>query len=189
MRSFFMRASARVGTGLLLLLGAAACDRGVPPAPQGNTVVAAPKPGAPKLGAVDRSHRGEPAPAVAFQDPDGMPVTLAAFRGKPVLVNLWATWCAPCIAELPTLNRLAAGGTEVVAVSQDTDVAAAAPFLRGKGFTHLRAYRDPQLGFSVAYQANLPTSVFYGADGRERWRIAGDKDWAGTEARALLAER
>jgi len=184
-----MRSSARVGTGLLLLLGAAACDRGASPAPQGNTVVAAPKPGAPKPGAVDRSHRGEPAPAVTFQDPDGRATMLAAFRGRPVLVNLWAVWCAPCVAELPTLDRLAAGGTEVVAISQDTDPAAAAPFLREKGLTHLRPYRDPQLGLSVAYQANLPTSVFYGADGRERWRVAGGKDWMGAEARVLLAER
>jgi len=186
MRSFFTGAGARVGTGLLLLLGAAACDRGASPAPQGNTVAA---PAASKPGAVDRSHRGEPAPAVAFQDADGRPVTLASFKGTPVLVNLWATWCAPCVAELPTLDRLAAGGTEVVAVSQDTDPAAAAPFLGGKGLTHLRPYRDPQLGLSVAYQANLPTSVFYGADGRERWRVAGGKDWTGAEARVLLTER
>ena len=142
----------------------------------------------PRAGAVDRTHKGEPAPTVAFEAPDGKPTTLAAFRGKPVLVNLWATWCAPCIAELPTLDRLNGSGTRVVAVSQDTDAAKPAPFLASKGVS-LAPYRDPRLALSVAYAANLPTSIFYAADGRELWRVAGGRDWASADTRALLAER
>lgn len=178
-----MLSSWRSGTGLLLLCASAACDRGAPDQPQ-----ATPSASAPKAGSVDRGHKGEAAPTVAFEGPDGKPVTLAAFGGTPVLVNLWATWCAPCVAELPTLDALAKSGTRVVAVSQDTDPATVAPFLKGKGVS-LTPYRDPKLGLSVAYAVNLPTSIFYGADGKERWRVTGGKDWTGAEAKALLAER
>ena len=55
---------------------------------------------------VDRSHKGEPAPVVKFKNPDGGDFDLAKFKGGPVLVNLWASWCAPCIKELPTLQEL-----------------------------------------------------------------------------------
>ena len=70
------------------------------------------------------SHKGKPAPDAAFNDPDGGEISLADFKGKPVLVNLWATWCAPCVKELPTLDRLPGaprdGGCSVVAISQDS---------------------------------------------------------------------
>lgn len=129
-------------------------------------------------------------PDVAFQHPDGRPARLADFRGRPVLLNLWATWCAPCIAELPTLNAVAATpGLTVLAVSQDTQPEKVAPFLAQRGLKALQPYRDPRLALSVALAANLPTTVFYGADGRERWRLTGGFDWAGAPARALLAER
>jgi thiol-disulfide isomerase/thioredoxin len=144
----------------------------------------------PKPGAVDRSHAGEAMPDAAFERPDGSETRLADFKGTPVLLNLWATWCAPCVAELPTLDKAAATpGVTVLAVSQDTDAAKVAPFLAQRGVKALKPYRDPKLGLSVALAANLPTTVFYGADGRERWRMAGGFDWAGTEAKALLAER
>src|SRR4051812_37816274 len=69
----------------------------------------------------DRSHKGTPAPDATFNDPDGNQTSLAEFSGNPVLVNLWATWCAPCVKELPTLDRLSgAKHIAVVAVSQDS---------------------------------------------------------------------
>src|SRR5258707_717019 len=74
---------------------------------------------------VDRSHKGQPAPGSDFKNPDGGEMSLADFHGTPVLVNLWATWCAPCVKELPTLDRLAQshdidGELGVIAVSQDS---------------------------------------------------------------------
>src|ERR1051325_6992811 len=53
---------------------------------------------------VDRSHKGAPAPEADFKNPDGGAISLADFKGTPVLVNLWASWCGPCIKELPTLD-------------------------------------------------------------------------------------
>ncbi len=145
-----------------------------------------------KPGEIDRSHKGNAAPTVTFTAPDGKAVTLADFKGTPVLLNLWATWCAPCVAELPTLDALAVqkgAVLKVLTVSQDLEgKAKAVPFLKDKGIAHLPAYTDPSLGLSLAYQANLPTTVLIDAEGREVWRVSGSLDWTGAEAAALIAE-
>lgn len=139
----------------------------------------------------DRSHAGTPAPAFGFTDPAGKAITLAAFRGKPVLVNLWATWCGPCVKELPTLDALAersAGRLTVVTLSQDTDAAKAKAFLVGRGLPHLGAYTDASMQWLPAVTANLPTSILYGADGKERWRVLGDRDWTDAESMKAVAD-
>ena len=103
------------------LLALASCHKPSQPAANQGSAIA---PEAPGKG-VDRTHKGQAEPATAFNDPDGKPTSLKAFAGKPTLVNLWASWCAPCIKELPTLDRLAQakdGKLNVVAVSQDMDV-------------------------------------------------------------------
>ena len=154
-------------------------------APAPDEVTAAPKAAANKL---DRSHKGEAAPALAFEAPDGKPVTLAAFAGKPVLVNLWATWCGPCVAELPTLDALGKSGkVRVVAVAQDLDASKVAPFLAKRNLS-LAAYRDPKLALSLAYQANLPTTILFDAAGKEVWRMTGAYEWDTPAAAALIAE-
>ena len=174
---------------LPLLLAAGACDKQASAPSQANTSadeVPATAGASSKIGEPDRAHAGESAPAAAFQDPAGKPTTLAAFRGKPVLVNLWATWCAPCIKELPTLDALAAGDVRVVAVSQDMDAAKPEPFLASKGLTRLAPYRDPKMALATALGANLPTTILYDAAGKEVWRVTGERDWASAASKRLV---
>lgn len=141
---------------------------------------------------VDRSRAGSAAPTTSFSGPDDTPVTLAAFRGKPLLVNLWATWCGPCVAEMPTLDKLAGesgGRMKVIAVAQDLQGAEIVdPWFQKAGLKSLQPYLDPENGLLDAANSALPTSILYDAQGREVWRVIGAIDWRGAEAKALLAE-
>jgi len=143
---------------------------------------------------VDRGHAGMPAPDVSFKDPDGEETSLAEFAGKPVLVNLWATWCAPCVKELPTLDRLKGAqgknGLQVVAISQDNAPhASVVAFLDAHKIENLDAYQDENMDLSAKAGAEvLPTSILFDARGREIWRYVGDLDWTSPEAVKLLSE-
>jgi thiol-disulfide isomerase/thioredoxin len=141
---------------------------------------------------LDRSHKGEAAPDFAFADPSGKQATIADYRGTPVLMNLWATWCAPCVQEMPTLEALAkreGDGLKVLTISQDMDgPAKVVPYFQQAGFAAIEPWSDPDLRFSVGLGANLPTTILYDGEGREVWRITGAIDWAGDEARALIGE-
>ena len=173
----------------LLMLTLAACDKQKPAAPQGGGPAQAPTPTAEFTPTEGASRM----PAARFAGPDGKPVTLAAFRGQPLLVNLWATWCAPCVAEMPAIDRLAAGEKgrlKVIAVSQDGNgLAAVAPFFAKAGITTLKPYLDPQNALMTALRADtLPTTVLYDANGRELWRHVGKVDWDDEAARVALAD-
>ena len=132
---------------------------------------------------------------VKFKDPDGGEFNLAAFKGKPVLVNLWASWCAPCIKELPTLQQLEQahadeGRLGVIAVSQDTaPQGSVEAFLGERDIGRFAAYHDEKMELTSALNVQvLPTTILYDAQGKEVWRYVGDLDWTGEEAAKLLAE-
>lgn len=178
---------------LALATLAGGCDRTLPGKGQGGADATPTASAAPvAVGTIDHGHAGEAAPDFAFQDAGGSGVTLARFRGAPVLVNIWATWCAPCIAEMPALDALAArapGGLQVVTISQDLNGAdAVLPFYKAKGIKALKPWLDPDLHFSTAMAANLPVSILYGSNGREVWRVAGPMDWGSAAVAKQLAE-
>ena len=139
-----------------------------------------------------REQAGKVAPDIELRDADDEPATLADARGKPVLVNIWATWCAPCVKELPTLQSVAArpGAPRVIAVSQDMAPRGSVDaFLDQNKLADLEVWHDPKMALSSAMGAEvLPTTILYDANGREVWRFVGDLDWMGPEAAKLLSE-
>ncbi|RST29643.1 TlpA family protein disulfide reductase [Sphingomonas ginkgonis] len=174
---------------LLLALLASACQQSSPANRQDN----APAASAPRTGAkLDRSHAGAALPDLVIKDPDGEDMSMSELGGKPVLVNLWATWCAPCIKELPTLDALARepGAPSVVAVSQDMEPQpVVADFLARNHIGKLEAYQDSENRLMGELKVEvLPTTILYDSTGREVWRYTGENDWKSSAAKALLAE-
>lgn len=135
-------------------------------------------------------------PNLAFQDAAGRPVTLADFKGRLLLVNLWATWCVPCRKEMPELDHLegALGGPDfqVVAINLDTrDPDKPAAFLREIGVSHLANFADPKGQAFPALRAvgrgfGLPTTLLVDGQGCELGFLAGPAAWGGAEAQALV---
>ena len=145
-------------------------------------------------GMLDRTFAGQEMPEVTVTDPAGTTLALADTEGKPTLLNLWATWCAPCVVEMPLLDQLAGElGDEVrvITVSEDMQGAeAVAPFFEEKEFANLPQWMDPQNDLAIAYGggAVLPLTVLYDAQGQEVWRVIGGYDWASDEAREQVRE-
>ncbi len=129
-----------------------------------------------------------PLPELRFVDGGGRPLTLADFRGKVILLNLWATWCIPCLREMPTLDRLQAklGGPrfEVVVLSIDIGgIAVVEKFYRALKLKALGIYVDKTARARVALGiAGIPTTLLIDRQGREIGRFAGPAEWDGTPA-------
>ena len=137
----------------------------------------------------------KPAPAVAFTDARGGRHALSDYKGRYLLMNLWATYCAPCVAELPSLARLKAQvpGLSVVAVDVGRDSAAAADqFLKSHKAGGLDTYVDSNIALVRAFGAyGLPVTVLIDPQGKVVARAEGGADWSTPQAiayfKALIA--
>ena len=132
-------------------------------------------------------------PAVNLSSEQGEILNMGALQGTPVLLNLWATWCAPCVEEMPALDELAAeydGRLRVVAASQDRQGAqVVTPFFQREGLSTLEPWLDPENLLMEGLEVDaLPVTILYDSVGREVWRMVGPYDWASEDAFALIAE-
>jgi thiol-disulfide isomerase/thioredoxin len=134
-----------------------------------------------------------PAPSVPFTDASGKPHTLAEFKGKAVIVNLWATWCAPCVQEMPTLAKLSQASAgqplAVVPISLDSaeDLANAKAFIAKR--PPLPFYSDVKYALPFGFKpsvATLPTTLLIDAAGNVRARVSAAADWSGPDAKRVV---
>lgn len=156
-----------------------------------STRVGAAEPGDTKLGQFIPTSPPQPAPAISFTDLAGNAVALADFKGKVVLVNLWATWCRPCLREMPSLEALQTrlgSALTVVAISEDRGGAKTVePFIAKLGLDKVAVYLDPRSAATRAFAVRgLPTSLLIDGEGRLVGRVEGAAEWDSAEMRAAL---
>jgi thiol-disulfide isomerase/thioredoxin len=148
-----------------------------------------------KLGSIENfipAREIKPAPLLTFLDEEGTKLTLEKFRGKIVVLNLWATWCTPCVAEMPMLDRLQQQlegvGVVVVALSIDRGgPEVVREFFDEHEIAHLGVYVDPTMRAQQDLSAiGLPTTIIIDREGNDRGRIVGPAEWDDAEAADLV---
>jgi len=172
-----------------------------PPALAAETVkTAEPLPAGPGANPLSQGHMAafvfkkapEPLPELKFQDGQGQELTFDRWKGRVVLLNLWATWCLPCRKEMPALDKLqkelGSDKFEVVALSVDrTGVAGARKFLDEAKIEKLALYADPSARLASALRSpGLPTTLLIDAEGREVGRLVGPAEWDSEDAVRLI---
>ena len=163
-------------------------DEGTQPLEAGTTLDNA------LTGEIDRSKAGTAIPDLPVTSPTGEQLELASLTGTPVLLNLWATWCAPCVVEMPMLDNLASemgDDLRVLTVSQDLSGAKVVePFFAERDFTNLEPWLDQQndVMFRFSNSGQLPLTVLFDAEGKEVLRVAGAYHWDSEEAVQLIRE-
>ncbi len=145
------------------------------------------------LAGLDLSKIGTTAPTIPFES-RGSKVTAADFKGRVLVLNLWATWCAPCIKELPSLDQLQGGfkttDLQVVLVSQDVTGWPAIDKLWPKlKMQNVDSYLDIDMGYTDAFRTpGLPLTIIYDRKGKEIARMMKPVDWNSPEAKALFTK-
>ncbi len=130
---------------------------------------------------------------ITFLDGNGKPKNLDVYRGKLILLNLWATWCAPCVKEMPALSDLqrefGKDGLVVVTLSADGNVDLIREFYKARNINNLPLYRDQQMKTFIQLEAKgLPVTSLLGVDGNEIERFEGYVDWTKPEIRKLITD-
>jgi thiol-disulfide isomerase/thioredoxin len=144
-----------------------------------------------KLGEFVPSPKPSPAPAISLTDTAGNKVDLSGFGGKLVILNLWATWCEPCLREMPSLERLQSrlgDKVAVLSVSEDRGgTKIVEPFIAKLGLKSVKIYVDPksEVGHVFTVQG-LPTSLVIGRDGNLRGRVEGAAEWDSAKMLGVL---
>lgn len=145
------------------------------------------------LANLEPSRPPQPVPEVPFVEGDALPRTLADFRGEGLVVNFWATWCAPCVREMPALDRLhaelAGRGARVLAISADRAGAAAVrQFYDVNRIAHLAVLVDREMALARRLGLKgLPTTLLVDRDGNEVARVVGVAEWDAPAAVAFLS--
>jgi thiol-disulfide isomerase/thioredoxin len=157
----------------------------------GSSAIRADEPDKIKIGEFIPVATPQPAPEISFADPQGNPIALADFKGKFVLLNLWATWCQPCIKEMPSLAALQARlgpALTVLAVSEDRGGAEVVePFVTKLGLDKLKVYLDPKSAAIHAFATQgLPTSFVIDDQGHMLGKVEGGADWESDKMRAIF---
>lgn len=183
-----LRVSLTLFVPALLVAG---CDSEPEPAVQQQEEISTPEP--PAIGEIDYTQASTKMVEATFRDPSGAELKTADLRGKPVLLNLWATWCAPCVIEMPMLDDLADSlGDEVrvLTVSQDmTGARVVEPFFAHAKFRNLEPWLDePNLLSRELGGDLLPVTILFDADGEEVFRVTGGFNWHSEEAIAAVHE-
>ncbi len=180
-------------------------ERSAPPAADGDAACAASAKIASsvrdlakgEVAAMTIAAKPEPVPDYAFDGPDGAPVSLGSFKGKTTLFNIWATWCVPCRAEMPALDRLqeafAGQNFQIVAVNVDTTrLERPKAFLAEAGVKSLTYYGDPKANVFFEMKQSgkalgLPTTLLIGPDGCQIGLLNGPAAWDSADAKALIS--
>ena len=145
----------------------------------------------PKLGEFIPTTPPRPAPAISFSNLQGKGLTLSDFKGKPVIINLWATWCAPCKREMPSLDQLQSQlGDKIAVVAISEDLAGAKivePFLAKLTLGSLKRYVDPKNTVGQAFDVRgLPTSIVIDKEGKVVGIVEGEAKWGSPKIRSAL---
>jgi thiol-disulfide isomerase/thioredoxin len=148
-----------------------------------------------KPGELIETKPAKPVPELTLMSlADEQPTNLDAYKGKPMIVNLWATWCGPCVTEMPSLMKLAERlkdtGVVVLAISEDRGGKFVVdPFLKEHNIANLPIYLDKTMSTGKALKEPvLPVTILIDADGNEIGRVKGDRDWDSADSRAEIAK-